>query len=520
MDRLLPDPLLARYSEFLAARIGLHYPEERWRDLERATRRAARDLGFDDAQACVEQLLSRPPSRTQIEVLASHLTVGETYFFRDRASFDALQSHVLPELIQRRRASVKRLRIWSAGCCTGEEAYSIAILLARLIPDLEAWNILILATDINPQFLKKASRGVYTHWSFRDVPSEVKERFFQPTKAGLEIAARIKTLVTFEYHNLAEDTCPSLETNTNAMDIIFCRNVVMYFNPARSKQLMSRLVCCLLEGGWLFVSPIETPQVPLPCLAEVKLSGTILYRKGSTLTISGTRLLVEPTPVEPAAAASSSHPSFTVPGSRRIDPSGGELRVAAPQIQPRHGDAPIGPAVETDGAPTREAQVAPDREAVELYRQGRYSDAAERLHRAMELNPTDPGLMGLLARIQANQGSFEQAAHWCNRAVAADKLNPQWCYLLATVLQEQDQLEGAAAALKRAVYLDPNHAMAHFSLGNVTRKQGKLKESERHFRNAQSSLKRVAPEQVLPESEGITAGRLAEIIASTTEVWR
>lgn len=519
MDRLLPDPLLARYSDFLAARIGLHYPEERWRDLERATRHAARDLGFDDAQACVEQLLSRPPSRTQIEVLASHLTVGETYFFRDRASFDALESHVLPELIQRRRASVKRLRIWSAGCCTGEEAYSIAILLARLIPDLEAWNILILATDINPQFLKKASRGVYTHWSFRDVPSKVKERFFQRTKEGLEIAARIKTLVTFEYHNLAEDTCPSLETNTNAMDIIFCRNVVMYFNPARSKQLMSRLVSCLLEGGWLFVSPIEAPQVLVPCLAEVKLSGTIFYRKGSALAISGTRLPVERT-AEPTAAVSSSHPSFTVPGSRGIDPRGGELRVAAPQIEPQHRDAPIGPAVETDGARACEAQPAPDREAVELYRQGRYTDAAERLHRAMELSPTDPALMGLLARIYANQGCFEQAAHWCNSAVAADKLNPQWFYLLATVLQEEDQLEGAAAALKRAVYLDPKHAMAHFSLGNVTRKQGKLKESERHFRNAQSSLKHVAPEQVLPESEGITAGRLAEIIASTTEVWR
>jgi chemotaxis protein methyltransferase CheR len=492
---MLPESLLERYSEFLATRIGLHYPEGRWRDLERATRHAAKDLGFDDARSCVEQLLSRPVSRAQVEILASHLTVGETYFFRDRAVFDALERRVLPELIRSRQAGARRLRVWSAGCCTGEEAYSIAILLARLIPDPQAWNILILATDINPHFLRKASRGLYTDWSFRDAPAGVKESFFKRTKEGIAIAARVKAMVTFEYHNLAEDACPSLQTNTNAMDIIFCRNVLMYFKPDRGGQLVGRLASSLLEGGWLFVSAVDMPRVLLPHLAEVKFPGAIAYRKETMVPVAERR-----PPMVASLSANSEQPARE--GHQRAS---GVAVAAAAQFR---------------AAPEHQAQPTPYQEASELYRQGRYVEAAERLQGTLDLSPGDSSVMGLLARIYANQGRFAEAEQWCGKAVAADKLNPQWCYLLATILQEQGRLEAAVAALKRALYLEPAHAMAHFALASVTRKQGKLEDSERHLRNAQSILTRFAPEEVLPESEGITVGRLAEIIASTTKVWR
>jgi chemotaxis protein methyltransferase CheR len=203
MTECLSHSSLAQLSEFIADRMGFHFPRERWLDLERGMRSASRAFGFEDVESCVQWLVSSPVTRRQIEILASHLSVGETYFFRERQTFDVLEARVLPELINRRRDTGRRLRIWSAGCCTGEEPYSIAILLKRMLPDLEDWQITVLATDINPQFLQKAADGIYGEWSFRGVPAELKERYFAKRHNGrFEILPEIKGIVTFSYLNL------------------------------------------------------------------------------------------------------------------------------------------------------------------------------------------------------------------------------------------------------------------------------------------------------------------------------
>jgi chemotaxis protein methyltransferase CheR len=495
MDRTLPDPLLAQYSEFVADRMGLHFPRERWGDLEQATARAAGDLGCVDARACVQQLLSRAVSKRQLEILASHLTVGETYFFRDQAAFDCLERLVLPELIASRQAGERRLRIWSAGCSTGEEPYSIAILLVRLIRDLRAWNISILATDINPVVLQKAARGVYNDWSFRDTLPGLKEGFFARTGGGqLAIADRIKAMVTFGYLNLVEDIYPSVGNSTNAMDIIFCRNVLMYFEAARSRQLIGRLGLSLMEGGWLFVSPVETPQVVWPRLVEVKFPGAIVYRKESTSTAADRALEAAP---------------WTTALPALEDPAAGEESEPYAWPEPPGSHESVPGEVRSASAHTLEA------EAATLYGQGHYAEAAAKLREVLERSPDDAVAMALLARSYANQGRLADAAQWCKEATKAEKLNPRWCYLLATILQEQGELDAAVAALRRALYLDQGSALAHFELGTLTRRKGKPKDADRHFRNALSILDRCGHDALLPESEGITAGRLAEIIRST-----
>ncbi|HWB61263.1 MAG TPA: CheR family methyltransferase, partial [Chthoniobacteraceae bacterium] len=132
----LSDELLSRLSEFVAARMGLDFPRERWRDLERGIRSAAlAEGGRWSVAEYATWILAAPLTRSQVETLASEFTVGETYFFREYRSFEVLSETVLPELIARRRETGHRLRIWSAGCCTGEEAYSIAILLDRNFPE-------------------------------------------------------------------------------------------------------------------------------------------------------------------------------------------------------------------------------------------------------------------------------------------------------------------------------------------------------------------------------------------------
>lgn len=472
-----PDDLLARLSERVAAGMGLHFPPERRSDLERGVRAAAAELGFEDATACLRWLVSPPQlSPDQIEVLAGHLTIGETYFWRDANIYTALESHILPPLIEERRAGGRRqLRLWSAGCCTGEEPYSLAILLHRLLPDAAEWNLRVLGTDINPRFLHRAEEAVYGEWSFRDAPPWLKERYFRQTGEGRwAVLPEIKKRVAFSCLNLAEDAYPSLGNNTNAMDVIFCRNVLMYLSPEHSKKAIAGFYRALVEGGCLSVSPTEASHLFRSAFVASPFPGATLYRKDS-----------QPPPA----------PDPPVP-PRQI------LRPAPPRIAPP-------PTVKAPPPPPRDPYGA----ALALYEQGRYEEAAETLGP----EPTSGKARSLLARACANQGRLAEARAWCDRALAVEKLNPGGHYLRATILQEMGDMDEAVRSLRRSLFLDHDFVPAHFALGNITRQQGKVRESARHFANALALLGRYGPEEILPESEGITAGRLSEIIATLME---
>ncbi len=280
--------LLSELSRLVEMCMGLHFPKERHGDLERHICSAARECGYEDVESFIQWLLSSPSSHDQIETLARHLTIGETYFFRDMGSFNALREQVLPELIRSRRGTNQRLRIWSVGCSTGEEAYSIAILLDKMVPDLKDWNITILATDINPDSLNKAAEGVYRDWSFRDTPRWVKEEYFTKTADGFEVLSRIREMVTFAHHNLAADQYPALTNNTSAMDVIFCRNVLMYFSRERALQVVPRLSRCLMDDGWLITSPVESSLAKPPLFEGVAFPGATFYKKtGSAVESAG-----------------------------------------------------------------------------------------------------------------------------------------------------------------------------------------------------------------------------------------
>src|SRR3989338_1334881 len=155
----ISDTILSQFSEFIVSIMGLHFPESKWSDLKRGIKSASNEFGYKNPLEFVSWLMSAKLTRTHIEILSSHLTVCETYFFRNKKNFEILEEQILPEMIDSRK-DVRYLRIWSAGCSSGEEAYSIAILLKKIISDINDWKITILATDINPHFLKKGLAGI------------------------------------------------------------------------------------------------------------------------------------------------------------------------------------------------------------------------------------------------------------------------------------------------------------------------------------------------------------------------
>jgi chemotaxis protein methyltransferase CheR len=271
-------------------RLGLHFPDDRLPDLERGLRGAARDFGFSGELAlidCAQWLLKEELTGQQIDTLAGHLTIGETYFFRDPAIFEVLRLHVLPSLVrQKSQRGERSLRLWCAACCTGEEPYSLAMMLFQampvLVPNWRDWQVTLLATDLNPQFLAKARAGIYSAWSFRDLARDEQRAFFKPTGDGrFEMRREIRDLVRFEQLNLVSSEYPAAINGTSHQDLIFCRNVLIYFTKPQAKLVANKLAACLSEGGYLVPSASEaSPQI----FSELHVEhhpGAILYRKAS-----------------------------------------------------------------------------------------------------------------------------------------------------------------------------------------------------------------------------------------------
>jgi len=452
-DELLIDELPG-LSEFVAGAIGLHFPPPRWGDLERGMRATARELDDISPAICARRFISGAAAKREIEILAACLTVGETYFLRERKVFDVLGRKIIPDICRRREES-RLLRIWSAACCTGEEAYSIAITLHEAIPDIANWNITLLATDINTRFLRKAAAGIYGGWSFRQVPAGFRERYFrQAGDEQWEIAPHIKRLVRFAPLNLAQDIYPALANESNAMDVIFCRNVLMYFTPGQVRRVVGNLHRAQTDGGWLIAGSGELSQMASAPYVAQSDEGFTYYRKSAATAVG--------LPAEPAPAAA----IIPIPARRHV--------VNVPK--PRKSVDPV--------------PIAQKRH--------------DKLRRA--------------ARRLANRGRLSEALRCCDRWIIADRVNPASHYLRAVIQQELGNIADAVKSLRGALYLDPNFALAHFALGNIERNRGRVTESIKHLQNVRKLLGRYGPEEIVPESEGITTERLIEIVNSLLEI--
>jgi len=211
--------------EFIEQRTGLRTDESRQAEVARTVDGLLLAEGLLDVSSLRLALGQHPIGHPLWRAVIRATTIGETYFFRNAAQFQALRDQVLPELIARRRANgFKQIRVWSAGCATGEEPYSLAILLGELLPDLADWSITILATDINQEFLERARQGVYRASAFRnETPDDLRDRYFKPVEGGWQLDPAIRRMVTFGHLNLVSDDYPSFETNTTGLDLIVCR---------------------------------------------------------------------------------------------------------------------------------------------------------------------------------------------------------------------------------------------------------------------------------------------------------
>ena len=264
-------------AQRVEAETGLTFAGARRRQFDGALGRMAEALGLPGAAACASWLLAGPWDDARSALCARFLTIGETYFFREPRALelvcDLARAHVA-------RGAARPLRIWSAGCCTGEEPYSIALTLRRCVPQLGPERATILATDLNDAFLDFARAGIYRRWSFRRTDPADLDVFFRPLGDGrYEIDPQVRAAIRFASLNLAAGTYPSAATGTAAQDVIFCRNVLMYFGQEQARRVIARLRDCLVDGGWLVVNASEASTTLFAGFTPVYHEDAVFFRK-------------------------------------------------------------------------------------------------------------------------------------------------------------------------------------------------------------------------------------------------
>src|ERR1700731_1414787 len=269
-------------------RTGICFDESRERFFSTRVREHLLEKNFKNA---TELLRAIGKTNVEYEALLERLLTQETSFFRYPGVYEAFEKRVLPELhVKKFWKDPRTLRIWSAGCSTGEEPYSIAITIADAISFADAWNVEILATDVGRQALKHAERGVYSGRSLASVTPAQLAAHFTPVESshpGHQVKPRLKKMVNFTQMNLAS------AVYVGRMDIIFCMNVMIYFSEERRRQLVQRFYDTLEPGGYLFLGHSESiSKMPVKFQAIV-LNDCILYRKPTAEELQKPELVTE-----------------------------------------------------------------------------------------------------------------------------------------------------------------------------------------------------------------------------------
>jgi chemotaxis protein methyltransferase CheR len=269
----LTPELRAEFLDLVDRRFGIRESEYGITRIDDAVAQVLPTTRCADARELLDRLID-DEQPGWLDSLVEHLTVGETYFFRDSAQVAALRELVLPSVIKRRIAD-RRLRIWSAGCSTGEEPYTFALLLQEF-PILVNWQVLLVGTDVNRDSLRRAREARYPQWSFRATPDDVRQRFFEHSGNRWRLSDAVRQKVRFGWLNLGAN--PLMPPSAD-FDVIACRNVTIYFDEAATQRLYTALINALAPGGWLLLGPSDPLPVERDQLERVELPSAVLWRR-------------------------------------------------------------------------------------------------------------------------------------------------------------------------------------------------------------------------------------------------
>jgi chemotaxis protein methyltransferase CheR len=479
---------LERFRELVGRRLGLRFDDERLGQLADVLRSRLVERS-QPAEAYLGELGSAGSARDEVRALARDLTVGETYFFRNIEQFRALVDVVVPELV-RARSDSRRLRILSAGCASGEEPYTLAILLSERMSD-PSWSVFIRGVDIDPAALARAREGRYSAWALRETPAESQRRWFQPRGRDHVLADAPRHLVSFEERNLAEEDADLWPPSF--YDVVFCRNVLMYFTPERALALVGRIAASLRPQGYLFLGHAETLRGLSHEFNLLHTHATFYYRRRQT----------PPPPARPDVARAPGRPE---PSSIPLDGTGTWIEVIQRAADRIHALANAH--VPAPGAAPR-ARRWDLGSALELLKAERFAEALDRVQGLPPEAATDPEVLLLRATLLTHNGKLDEAEQACDELIRIDEMNAGAHYLLALCREGRGDAAGALHHDQLAAYLDPEFAMPRLHMGLVARREGDREGACRQLSEALELLRREEASRLLLFGGGFSREALA-----------
>ncbi|MGD1717235.1 CheR family methyltransferase [Dapis sp. BLCC M172] len=509
--------LLQKFIQLIADYTGLHIREQDYDSLCNKIFLRIKLLKLSSPEQYYKLLESQnKTSKNEWEKFIILLTVTETYFFRDQGQLALLKNVILPEIIKSKIASnEKKIKIWSAGCSTGEEPYSLAIMIQELIPDWQEWDILILGTDINEVALTKAKEGIYSYWSFRLLDERIKNKYFSEFKEEWHLDEEVKNMVNFSNINLVIDDFPSNN------DLILCRNVLVYFEEKQISLVIKKFYNSLLKGGYLITAHAELYGQTLGKFKVKVFPESLVYQRDKdkqdeNYLADSLPILAEKTiPINkslPSSLTNSiSSKKFTKSGIG-YDAKKQILFNLNNKINQNKKDKIAGKITQINSnlQPSQSEDLL--LEAAGLFAAKAYNDAIKKAEYFLSLNPKNFRAYKLLAELYANLGKYKRATFYCNQAIEINGSSVEPYYLLVNIAEEQGDIEGAKILLKRIIYLFPQEIPAYIELGSLYAVEKNIIRARKMKNIALEMLKKLPADDIVEYKGGIKVSQLVEYL--------
>jgi chemotaxis protein methyltransferase CheR len=493
---------IASFRATVERRLGLSFDDSKLDELTDVLRRR---IGATNSADVESYLYLLGTSLTELRAVVGHLTIPETYFFRIPDHFRVFQEVVLPERVRAQRAT-RRLNILSAGCASGEEPYTLAMLLQGRV-DLMGWQVAITGIDVNAAAIVKGKNGRYSAWSLREIEPEFKERYFRAQGRDFQLCDSIRESVSLEEGNLADARAPFWKPG--AYDVIFFRNAFMYLSPEAGKAVVARMAESLAPGGYFFLGPAESLRGVSQAFDLCHTHGTFYYqlRTGSGKAVKGLA------PRYAAAKGSGGAPALHAaeePGkdwAEAIREATERIRMLT--VSPGHSQksyerpSPV-------PAPVK-GKAADLSIALGLLQEERFEEALAALKALPAEAQTSADVQVLQGILLANHGDLAQAEDACASALKMDALNAGAYYVMALCREQAEDRSAAMEHDQTAIYLDPSFAMPHLHLGLLAKRGGELNLAVQELSQASLLLPREDAPRVLLYGGGFSRAALVEL---------
>ncbi len=454
-------------------------------DLARRLIAAAREAGIHDIDRFVDFLCSEKAKNQRLHYLVSLVTIGETYFFRNPSLLHVLEWSVFPSLFSRKaQQGVPVVRVWSAGCSTGEEAYTLAMILDQVSKTSKNNHASILATDVNHEALDVARRARYGPRSFRAPIPPRFASYFRPKGPDLfEISPQLKKMISFRPLNLIHPIYPSIETMTTALDVILCRNVLMYLEEDIRGEILERFSRCLVDDGWLVLGAAELHFASPTVWERVRFPGAILLRKRRNQNTRPSRTILPPQFSNPLAS----------PLKENFQKACGDIHST------RHSKNSL----DSSKPPFQ-----------------RFSNPAKEKDLEIQTGKgPDEDLSEILSSVNALQSErrIPEALALLEKALEQRKLDPRLHFAKGTLCWETGDTEEAINAYRRVLSLDPSAVMAHLALGILYSSRKKDAKARSHLEKALRRLETLQDEDSLLYGEDLSAAQVRHMVRRLLE---